>query len=562
MLGFEFFYTVPEFYVFFGSLVFLVMGLLSFNYYSGSHLLDKTSFRWGHFYPYTINLLRGSMDCFRSFVATTLVLSLFLLFISFEYFYNSDGLAEILMYGSYDVSNFVYFGKVLVSLTFLMFGVLLYLYYEGGDISKRTSFLFNFEAFYLLLLILLASLLIVSCNNFLSFYVNLELQSFILYVLVSLNRTSAMSTEAGLKYLVLGALSTGLLLFGITLVYGVTSVLNFYEYSIFFRLLNYLDDSIGILVIALLGFFFIFFSFFFKFSIFPFHSWTPDVYDGAPTPVMVFVTVFGKFSILFLLVKLLFFLSDLGYLLVNLHYNFPAAGWFYGLPSLNSLFIYSGFITIVIGAVGGLVQSRIKRLWGYSAITNLGFIFIALGSFSILGYASAILYLTFYVVVNFLFFSFYVSVKFRSLKVWNEPLYLGQFGYFKSVSRLVYLTLCLVLVSFLSFPPLLNFVMKFYVLWTTHVSLGGFGAYQIVLLLVANLVASFYYLRLYRFVTVENHSGYYYAPVFYRKLSYPAYFAILFSIVVYFVILFYNNCFYNFLVDLVGALVPVSEPSF
>jgi NADH:ubiquinone oxidoreductase subunit 2 (subunit N) len=371
-----------------------------------------------------------------------------------------------------------------------------------------------------------------------------------------------MSTEAGLKYLVLGALSTGLLLFGISLVYGVTSVLNFYEYSIFFRLLNYLDDSIGILVIALLGFFFIFFSFFFKFSIFPFHSWTPDVYDGSPTPVMVFVTVFGKFSILFLLVKLLFFLSDLGYLLANLHYNFTAVGWFHGLPSLNSFFIYSGFITIMIGAVGGLVQSRIKRLWGYSAITNLGFVFIALGSFSTLGYASAILYLTFYVVVNFLFFSFYVSVKFRSSRVWNEPLYLGQFGYFKSVSKLVYLALCLVLVSFLSFPPLLNFVMKFYVLWTTHASLGGFGAYQIVLLLIANLIASFYYLRLYRFVTVENHSEYSYAPVFYRKLGYFAHLAVLFFVVVYFVILFYNNYFYNFLVDLVSTLVPVSEPSF
>src|SRR5690554_7719285 len=123
-----------------------------------------------------------------------------------------------------------------------------------------------------------------------------------------------MSTEAGLKYLVLGALSTRLVLFGISLVYGVTSALNFYEYSIFFRLLNYLDESIGELLITFRGFFFIFFSFFFKFSIFPFHSWTPDVYDGSPTPVMVFVTVFGKFSILFLFIKLLFFLSDLGYL--------------------------------------------------------------------------------------------------------------------------------------------------------------------------------------------------------------------------------------------------------
>jgi NADH-quinone oxidoreductase subunit N len=464
------------------------------------------------------------------------------------------------MYGSYDVSNFVYFGKALVSLTFLMFGVLLYFYYGGGEVSKRTNFLFNFEAFYLLLLILLASLLIVSCNNFLSFYVNLELQSFILYILVSLNRTSAMSTEAGLKYLVLGALSTGLLLFGISLVYGVTSILNFYEYSIFFRLLNNLDNSIGVLVIVFLGLFFVFFSFFFKFSIFPFHSWTPDVYDGSPTPIMVFVTVFGKFSILFLLVKLLFFLSDLGYLLSSLHYNFITVGWYYGLPSLNSFFIYSGFITIVIGAVGGLVQSRIKRLWGYSAITNLGFIFIALGSFSILGYASAILYLALYIVVNFLFFSFYVSVKFRTSGVWVEPLYLGQFGYFKSVSKIVYVTLCLVLVSFLSFPPLMNFVMKFYVLWTTYVSLGGFGAYQIALLLLANLVASFYYLRLYRFVTVENHSEYSYAPIFYRKLNYSEQLVILFFVVVYFVALLYNNYFYNFLVDLIGTLGVVSEP--
>lgn len=562
MLGFEFLYTIPELYIFFGSLVFLVMGLLSFNYYSGSHLLDKTSFRWGHFYPYTINLLRGSIDCFRSYIGATFILSSFLFFISFEYFYNSSGLLEVLMYGSYDISNFVYFGKVLVSLTFLMFGVLLYFYYDGGDISKRTSFLFNFEAFYLLLLILLASLLVVSCNNFLSFYVNLELQSFILYILVSLNRTSAMSTEAGLKYLVLGALSTGLLLFGISLVYGVTSVLNFYEYSIFFRLLNYLDDSIGVLVITFLGFFFIFFSFFFKFSIFPFHSWTPDVYDGSPTPVMVFVTVFGKFSILFLFIKLLFFLSDLGYLLSSLHYNFTAVGLYHGLPSLNSFFIYSGFATVVIGAVGGLVQSRIKRLWGYSAITNLGFIFIALGSFSILGYASAILYLTFYIVINFLFFSFYVSVKFRTSKIWNEPLYLGQFGYFRFVGRLVYLTLCLVLVSFLSFPPLLNFVMKFYVLWTTYVSLGGFGVYQVTLLLFANLIASFYYLRLYRFITVENHSEYSYAPVFYRKLGYSANFVILFFIVVYFIVLLYNNYFYNFLLDLVGTIAAVSKPNF
>ena len=528
----QFFYILPEMFVIFASLYIFVLGLISFTYFSVS---PSGLFSWGRSWKYNLDLNRKLVNTQSSFFIVVFLSSFFLCIILYDFLDGSTTLFIVLFYGAYDISYFTSFAKLLVSIAFLFYLFTLHTYYAGNVNSKFYGFSMSFESFFLMFLALLASIFIVSSANFLSFYLSLELQTLILYVLVSMNRTSATSTEGGLKYLILGALSTGLLLFGISLFYGLTSLINFFEISIFFSLLKYSAGHLfaGLISISLI---FIFFSFFFKFSIFPFHLWTPDVYEGSPTPIMVFIAVFGKFSILFLLIKLL--------LLLDLPNNIFTMGI---IPSfIIDMFLFFSFVTVLVGSVGGLFQSKIKRLWGYSAITNLGFIFLGLSTFSVLGFSAAALYLSFYTLLNFIFFTFYTSVKFRTGFVWSDLRYLGQLGYSRVVSLPFYYTMCFVLVSFLSFPPLLNFIMKVYVLWAVYYDLTYPTVYPIILFLLVNLIASFYYLRLYRFFLVQSKDEYFYPPIFYKSVSYSSYFILFIFLVIYVLCLVYNNSIFSF----------------
>ena len=234
----------------------------------------------------------------------------------------------------------------------------------------------RFEYPVLVLLSAVGMMIMVSANNFLALYVGLELQSLALYVLAAFNRNSLRSSEAGIKYFVLGALSSGLLLFGISLVYGFTGTIDFDVLKGFFSEAESIDFGVTF------GLVFILASLAFKVSAVPFHMWTPDVYQGAPTSTTAFFAMVPKVAAMGLLIRLLIEpFSALSDQWVQVMY-FVSVG------------------SMVVGAFAALVQTDLKRLLAYSSIGNMGYALIGLVAGSEAGVSSVIMYLLIYMIMT------------------------------------------------------------------------------------------------------------------------------------------------------------------
>ncbi len=234
----------------------------------------------------------------------------------------------------------------------------------------------RFEYPVLIVLCTLGMFVMVSANNLMSLYIGLELMSLSAYVLAAFHRDDQRSTEAGLKYFVLGALSSGLLLYGVSLVYGFVGSTDFS--AIAAGLSAGPDRNIG----ALIGLVFVVAGLAFKVSAVPFHMWTPDVYEGAPTPVAAFFATAPKIAAmgLFLRVALDAFSG-------------MVADW-------RQIIIFMSIASMVLGAVGAIGQTNIKRLLAYSSINNIGFVLIGLAAANAAGASAVLLYLAIYLVMT------------------------------------------------------------------------------------------------------------------------------------------------------------------
>jgi NADH-quinone oxidoreductase subunit N len=234
----------------------------------------------------------------------------------------------------------------------------------------------------------------ISSQNFLGFYLILELQSFCFYILAASRRNSVFSTEASLKYFVLGALASGFLLFGAALCYGVIGTLSWSEMATLspYLQLNPLDLisennlDVGVSMEKQLGWnvglLFVWFGLLFKLSAFPFHVWTPDVYEGSPTPITAFFALVPKLSVLYVLLKWL---------------NGPFFGQ---LDLLQPLLFFVAVGSLIVGAFGALAQRNIKRLLAFSTIGHIGFICIGMATGSLEGISSSLFYLWVYTVIS------------------------------------------------------------------------------------------------------------------------------------------------------------------
>ncbi len=228
------------------------------------------------------------------------------------------------------------------------------------------------------MLIVLASLgmsLMVSANNFIALYMGLELQSLALYVLAAFNRESVRSSEAGLKYFVLGSLSSGMMLYGISMIYGFTGTLDFHGVA-------HVVGQSGVSIGLIFGLVFLLAGLAFKISAVPFHMWTPDVYEGSPTPVTIFFASAPKVAAVALLVRVA--IEALG----------PAT------EAWRQIISVVGMASIVWGALGAIVQTNIKRLLAYSSINNVGFAILGLVSGDQAGAASVLFYMAVYIAMT------------------------------------------------------------------------------------------------------------------------------------------------------------------
>lgn len=326
--------------------------------------------------------------------------------------------------------------------------------------------LMRFEYSILILLSGIGMMLMVSANNFLSLYVSLELSSLALYVLASIKRDDLKSAEAGIKYFVLGALSSGLLLFGISLIYGYTGSLDFDLVENTLRL-----NSYAFAPGAIVGMVFILAGLCFKVSAVPFHMWTPDVYQGAPTPVTAFFAIVTKIAAMGLLIRLL-------------TGPFSAA-----MPQWSQILVFVSLASVILGSVAGLVQENIKRLLAYSSIGNMGFALIGLLAGTPEGVASVVIYITLYMIMTAGTFGIVMNMRRNGENVEKIT---DLAGLSKTSPALAY-SLAALMFSMSGIPPLAGFFSKLFIF---QAAVAAEQYVVAVIGVVASVIGAYYYLRI------------------------------------------------------------------
>ncbi|MGS4982279.1 NADH-quinone oxidoreductase subunit NuoN [Pseudosulfitobacter sp. RP-4] len=344
-----------------------------------------------------------------------------------------------------------------------------------GYMSARG--LLRFEYPILITLAVVGMMVMVSAGDLMSLYMGLELQSLALYVVASLRRDSVKSTEAGLKYFVLGALSSGLLLYGASLIYGYAGTTLF---SGIIQTAQTGDVSLGLLF----GLIFVISGLAFKVSAVPFHMWTPDVYEGAPTPVTAFFATAPKVAAMGLFARVM-------------HDAFGnAVGDWQQVVALISL------LSMFLGAIAAIGQTNFKRLMAYSSIAHMGYALMGLASGTIFGVQAMLVYLAIYVTMNVGTFAFILMME-RDGQPVVDVASLNMYAKREPGKALAMLVL---LFSLAGVPPMLGFFGKLYVLRAAYE--GGL-AWLAIAGVVASVIGAFYYLRIvfYMYFGDENAEG-------------------------------------------------------
>ncbi|MCA8879599.1 MAG: NADH-quinone oxidoreductase subunit NuoN [Rhodobacteraceae bacterium] len=331
-----------------------------------------------------------------------------------------------------------------------------------GYMARRD--LLRFEYPLLVTLAVVGMMVMVSAGNLMSLYMGLELQSLSLYVVAALRRDSVRSTEAGLKYFVLGALSSGLLLYGASLTYGFAGT----------------TDFAGIVTVAteghvplglLFGLVFLVSGLAFKVSAAPFHMWTPDVYEGSPTPVTAFFATAPKMAAMALFARL-----------VHGAFGGVVGDWQQVLALLS-------VISMFLGSIAAIGQTNIKRLMAYSSITHMGYALMGLAAGTAFGVQAMLVYMAIYVTMNVGTFAFILSMG-RDGQPVTDISSLNNYANREPMKALAMLVL---LFSLAGVPPLVGFFGKYYVLRAAY---DGGLAWLAVAGVIASVIGAFYYLRI------------------------------------------------------------------
>ena len=334
----------------------------------------------------------------------------------------------------------------------------------------KTFMIYKIEYPVLILSSVLGMMVMISSNDLIVFYMGLELQSLALYVLATFNRDQIKSSEAGLKYFVLSALSSGLLLYGCSLIYGFSGSTNFNVIS------NQLNTNEYVLTFGIV---FILVGLAFKISAVPFHMWAPDVYEGSPTSVTLFFTMVPKIAALTVFVRFLY------------------------VPFLNlidqwqMIIVFLSIASMLFGAIAAIGQTNIKRLIAYSSIGHIGYTLAGLATGSNEGIQSSIIYISIYIIMNLALFSCLLMLK-------RNDQYYEQINDLSGLSKnhpLLSFSFLIILFSLAGIPPLAGFFAKFYVFKAVIEQSMYFLA---IVGLLSTVVAAFYYLRIIKIIYFDK----------------------------------------------------------
>ena len=369
------------------------------------------------------------------------LLAIFLIFKGHSLYQNS-------LFSSNTI-NLILLSKIILSIGSIVFILL-------SRRSLKNENLFRYEYILFILFAILGSFVLISSDNFLTAFIGLELQSLSLYLMAAFNTKNLNSNEAGIKYFSLGALSSGFLLFGISMIYFDTASFTFQNLADFSTIS---EVGLALVLIAL----------FFKVSAAPFHIWTPDVYEGSPTISALFFASLPKFASLIFLFRI--------YHELNIS----------KIDSLNYIFQLVCAISLLVGVYGAITQKVIKRLLAFSSINHIGFILLAIMSYQYMSEGTIFFYLIIYLVTIFGVFSVILNLRTSE----GEIILLTGLNGLKASSRSKAISMLVFLFSLAGIPPFAGFFAKFFIL---SASINE-GLYLLsVIAVISSVIAAFYYL--------------------------------------------------------------------
>ncbi|MCM2473822.1 NADH-quinone oxidoreductase subunit NuoN [Rhizobium sp. CG5] len=340
----------------------------------------------------------------------------------------------------------------------------------------RFDHLDRFEFPVLLVLATLGILLMISANDMISLYLSLELQSLALYVVAAINRDSLRSTEAGLKYFVLGALSSGMLLYGMSLIYGFTGNTGFGEIA---AVLVSGEPQLGIIF----GLVFVLAGLAFKISAVPFHMWTPDVYEGAPTPVTAFLAAAPKIGAMAILVRVVIGAFEPIF-----------AEW-------QQIIVFISIASMILGSVAAIGQRNIKRLMAYSSIGHMGYALVGLAAGTKTGVTGVIVYMLIYLVMTLGTFACIMAMR---RKEGGNVETIDDLAGLSTTKPFMAVVLTALMFSLAGIPPLAGFFGKYFVfLAAIEAKLYGLAIIGV----LASVIGAFYYLRLVKVMWFDEATG-------------------------------------------------------
>ena len=375
----------------------------------------------------------------------------------------------------------------------------------------KTHKIKTFEYYVLVLLGFLGLSLITSCHDLVCIYLCLELQTLAFYILTTFVTSSSFSTEAGLKYFLLGAISSALLLFGISFIYGYSGTTNIYDLKVL-EIQDLEEGYESVTSVLNAGFLLFFMGLLFKVGIVPFHYWLPDVYEGAPSHVTSIFAVVPKYSI-FVVISRIHDTTE--------------------VYSITFVFFALALTSLILGSLLALYQKKLKRLLAFSGISHVGYVLYATSCNTVDGYASIVFYILVYIATSL----FLWGVVNNLHATHGRTAYLSDIVYMKQSSPLLAFTLCNVVFSLAGIPPYAGFFAKFAV-FAAACDLSVY--YGIVVGLLSSAIGVLYYLRLVKLLNFEEVKNY--RPLVFTKaqsltLGLSSIFLIFF--------VFFANFFYN-----------------
>jgi NADH-quinone oxidoreductase subunit N len=344
-------------------------------------------------------------------------------------------------------------------------GTIVVLVYSRTYLASRD--LFRGEFFSLVLFAILGMMIMISANHMLTLYLGLELMSLSLYASVALRRDSSVATEAAMKYFVLGALSSGMLLYGMSMVYGATGSLEIT------RVAETIAEGAATDFVLIFGLVFVVAGIGFKLGAVPFHMWIPDVYHGAPTPVTLIVSSAPKFAAFAFIMRLLA----------------QALGAEQLVAEWQQMLVVMAVLSLVVGNITAIAQTNLKRMLAYSTISHMGFVLLGILAGDIVGYSAGMFYIVVYVLMNIGTFGMILLLSRAGFEADN----IDDFKGLNQRSPWYAFMMLLLMFSMTGIPPTVGFYAKLAVLQAV---LDAGYLWLAILAVMMSLVGAFYYLRL------------------------------------------------------------------